>query len=233
MKPETMLTKDQIENFSINVVDDFEGCKEATVFLRRIYGDRNMDLRQLGSDFESLVRMGKSLWIIYFLLNTITKPFRVKFISGLISDHLWMIKCEETSKEIINCLGRIQTYTEDPNNDLYDDLAHDDEYLSEKRENIKEEIKSLGDISVSVQEEKFQDLMTESQLLKGILFTLRDSGDNLTQSSCKLVQSLAEANQWKFMRESAVDYNKKTLESCALTLIEYVGYFVVTQEKEV
>lgn len=177
--------------------------------------------------------MGKAPWIINFLLNTITKPYRAKFISGVISENLWLIEDDVIKLRIIETMGRVQDYPQKPNKGLYDLLVKDYEYLREKREEIKKQIAALGAQAISMSQESFEKKMSQSQFLKGILFFLVEMDGNLTRSSVSFFRQLGEAIQWKFMRDLEVDYNKKTLENCAFMLIDYVGFFVDTDEKGV
>lgn len=232
MNPETTLSRNQMENFSINVVDNFEGCAEATVFLKKIYGEEVTNLTSRRKDFTTLSRMGKAPWIINFLLNTITKEYRAKYLAGLVSENLWLLECDFIKLEVINIISRVQTYSKKPTKLLYDDLAHDYEYLHIKREEYKQKIKDIGLFPIITNESKFEALMVQSQFLKALQLFLIEVDGTLTRSVVSFCQQLGEAIQWKFIRSPGVDYNKKTLENCALTLIDYVGYFVVSNEKE-
>lgn len=229
MKPELTLTKEEIENFSINVVDNYEGCAEATLFLKRIYGEQKDDLRKRKKDFVSLSKMGKASWIINFLLNTITKPYRAKFLAGLVSENLYLLENDALKLRIVSIMSRYQSYAEQPSESLYRELADDFQYLHEKREEVKRQISAIGAQAIQVSQKRFETLMTQSQFLKGIMTALEDINSPMTRTTVKFCESLGEANQWKFMRESDVDYNKSTLENCAITLIDYVGYFVETE----
>lgn len=228
MKPETTLTQVQIENFSINVVDHYEGCAMAIVFLKKIYGEEVTNLTKRRADFISLSKAGKSPWIIQFLLNTITKPYRISYISKLISENLDLIKDAALQLYIVKTIERLSYYSHEPTNDLYQSLGVDCGYLHGKRDEIKKSIKKLGSEPTVTHAIEFEELMAQSQFLKGIVNFIGDAEGNLTRSSVKFIQSLGEAKQWKLLRTSVVDYNKETLETSALTLIDYVGYFVKT-----
>jgi len=229
MKPETTLSKQQMENFSINVVNNLEGCAEAIVFLKKIYGEEIINLRERRADFVSLAKMGKAHWIINFLLNTITKPYRIKYINQLIHNNIYLVREEELKKYIRNAMVNLNTYTINQTDEDKQFLLHDYYYLTEERNLVKEKIASIGNDPMQIDQFKFQSLMVESQFLKAVLFTLDDIEGTITRSSVSFCQSLAESIQWKHMgQDDNVDHNKKTLEDCAVLLIDYVGYFVKT-----
>ena len=223
MKPEINLTNEEIENFSINVVDRYEGCADATIFLKQIYGENTDNLRKRKKDFITLIKMGKSAWLINFLLNIITKPYRVKFACGVISDHLSLLSDAPTQIRLVETLGRLQLYSEKKDQPSYNQLVQDFEYLLEKRNKIKQEIEDMGgEKGFKVNETKFNQLLSESQFLKGILSILIEVDGNMTRSVVKFIESLGEAIQWNKMLTEHRDHNKETLERIGLMLTDYI-----------
>ena len=73
------LTQDEIENFCIDIVNKYEGCPEALIYLKRLYGDQVSDLRTTKQDFVNLAHAGKGHWILNFMLNMVSIKDRVEF----------------------------------------------------------------------------------------------------------------------------------------------------------
>lgn len=76
-----IIKPEEINNFSINVVKNYEGCPEAIIFLKRVYGDTVDSLRYRKQDFSKLVEMGKSHWVMNFMLNIAAPESRLNFIA--------------------------------------------------------------------------------------------------------------------------------------------------------
>jgi hypothetical protein len=239
MKPEINLSKDQVENFSIDVLKNYEGCVDALVYMKNKYGDKTMDLRTKKNDFKKLVKEGKEIWVINFLLNTITKPYRAIFIQQFISEFLHLIPNEEISNLIKDFILKTEDFILYPKyenqkylNDIYKDI------FSYRENHIKSQLKAIGASAVSTSHLYFEKLQVQSQLLKAILFHFQDiiQKGNLTRSSVKFSQSLSESLQWLYISNQSddihIDQSNLTLKHISNHLIDFVGYFVDTEEKE-
>jgi len=229
MKPETTLLPEQMNNFSINVVNNFEGCAEAIVFLKRIYGERSTDLRTTRSDFVALVKARKENWVINFLLNTITKKYRAQFIANLVSENLYLMENEETKAVIIEAMTLVQDYAQKPSKSLLSKINKLHKYLYEKRKVIKS---TLQGFDINSDPDLFNSLQSTSQFLKAVVYFLENVNNKMTRHSVSFCQSLAEAIQWKFMGQAHSDYFFMSMQSFSFALIDFVGYFVDTEKKD-
>jgi hypothetical protein len=74
------IKKEQLQNFSIDLVKDFEGCPSALKFLKARFGDRVDNLQNCKKEILELIEKDeKSDWVINFLLNLIQKKQRLMF----------------------------------------------------------------------------------------------------------------------------------------------------------
>ena len=73
-----ILPQDQITNFSIDVVSQYEGCAPALKMLRKIYKDQIKHFSDTKEDFQELAKH-KPIWIIQFLMNIVSYEDRVRF----------------------------------------------------------------------------------------------------------------------------------------------------------
>lgn len=81
-KSKLAIKPEHIENFSIDVVKDYEGCVDALKYLKKIYGDTVKPLRACSKDFRVLIKdHNKSEWVINFFLNMLKPQYRVEFYS--------------------------------------------------------------------------------------------------------------------------------------------------------
>lgn len=226
MKPKLTLSSKQINNFSIDVVKDFEGCPEALIFLKRIYKDEVTNLTNRKKDFVDLVENNKGPWIINFLLNCIKKPYRARFFLDIVSSEFNKFCSNKTlcvNKDIN--LSSVLTYTEKPlkknlkkvNKFKKDIIAH--------REHIKEEINKIDFNNGS---RTFNLLLSESKFLKSIIIFLDGIEGNLTRQTLMSLKLIAEAFTWlAFYNEqpNQVDINNQLIKQYSLYLIDYTQIF--------
>lgn len=226
MKPELTLSNDQITNFSIDVIKDFEGCPEALIFLKRIYQDQTDNLRKRKKDFIELIDRDKGVWIMNFLHNCITKPYRARFVLNLISENFQVFCTHEflCRNKDLN-LNKVLTYVEKPTKENLQEVLAFKCNIGLHREDIKERIKTLD---FDKDEKRFNQLLGESQFLKGILYFLNDIEGNLTRESIKFHKQLAEAFTWKAIQEGFIsdkDMHKESIKQQAKLLLEYTELF--------
>ncbi len=100
MSKKYTLTEDQIKNFSIDVVKDFEGCPEALAFLKKIHKDRVEDLRNTRKEFMALINADKGIWIINFLMNLVEKEERKKFFEEELMIEISKLASKNLKKEL-------------------------------------------------------------------------------------------------------------------------------------
>jgi len=99
-KKELVITEDQIKNFSIDVVKDYEGCPEALIFLKRVYKNKVKDLRETRSDFINLINVGKGVWITNFCMSILKKEHRIEFFDKHLLKEIKKLASKELKQDI-------------------------------------------------------------------------------------------------------------------------------------
>lgn len=222
MKPDYLLTQEQMENFSIPAIKNLEGCPQALSFLIRRFGKESYDIKLHKSAFIQLIREEKTSWVINFILNLLAPHSRLRFLINSISDNLYLISDQSIQDSIVDLFRLKMSNPDDPQvNNLTSKITT-------YRIKVKSQLKEISDDMLKVSQ--FKDLYAQSQFLKAILF-LSDS--NYTMSATQYAQHLAEAISIKYEDLNEVNLIQSTLDNIAYSLLDYSQIFVVTEEKEI
>lgn len=231
MKPEVTLSESEMKNFCINVVNNYEGCEEAIVYLKKIYGENVDDLRKRKKDFYMLSNTNKAHWIINFLLNTITKPYRIQFYTQRIRTCLDICRDDVTKIKIINAMIALQNYAKTEKDKYYKEIVDFYNDFDENRKHIQRELQAHSGEKLKLSPDYFNSQMAQSQLFKSILLVMDKCKGSYTKDLTRAFQILAEAFQWHLISDpDQKDYHLKYLQDTSKELVDYVGYWMVTEK---
>jgi len=111
MPKKLTITQDQIKNFSIDTIKDFEGCSPALSFLKKIYGDRVEDLSLTKPDFQRLIDVDKGIWIINFCMNLLDLQHRKEFFETILFEDMKKLASKKLKKDMDEFAVGRSTYT--------------------------------------------------------------------------------------------------------------------------
>ena len=112
MPKKLTLTEDQIKNFCIDTVKDFEGCPEALIFLKKIHKDTVQDLRNTRREFMDLINVDKGIWITNFLMNLLVKEHRIEFYEEVLIKEIRNLASEMLNIDITENIVGASYYEE-------------------------------------------------------------------------------------------------------------------------
>lgn len=213
------INEEQLKNFSIDLIKNYEGCPDAMSFLKSRYGNETDDLRKRKADFVQLIEEGKSVWIINFFLNIMLRQQRGQYLLDKLNQHKYLIRnvgdyfvdYDIETRAISNAVDGVHLSLKDTYKKAY-----------EKRQEI---IKELKDSNEDCDNSEWQKKMAESQIIKAYLLLIANVDSNLTRVGVSVLRCIAEAKTW-------IDLNKdydSNLKEEALQLIESIEFFEVNE----
>ena len=211
----TTLSENEILNFKIDLVKNYEGCPDAMAFLKNRYGDQQDNLRKRKNDFIALIDEGKGDWVINFFLNIMTKKQRLQYV---------LDRFHENTSLIRNIDNYFNDYLEDmktinSNVNGSEEIQKIYSKASEFRKEVKFELQNESENSFHSID--FEKRMAESQLIKGLLFFIFDIKGTLTKSGVFFFHCLSEAKVWNNSSRTYISYLKEE----TLQLIDSIEFF--------
>jgi hypothetical protein len=205
-----IVSKEFIENFSIDKVKDYEGCPDALRMLTIRYGKTIDHLAKRKPDFIKIViEDNKPDWILNFLLNLIKEEFKISFYEPYLKDCLSIaegIKLVQTCQKAFQAFKKGKTIT----------------YLKHQLalENLIKQKES--ELAEPLSEESNYKIYYQIYICQSILLLLNDADRLLTRSLNSSLQKIADA-------QAIVDLdnarNNMKLKTIAMKLIDYSEIF--------
>lgn len=214
MKHKKLCVDDSVlENFSVALLKDFEGCVPAVKYFNAIYGDQVKNIRALRKQLVKAIQLGKSDWIINFCLNMLKPKYRMEFYGKYLLKALKSVEDESIQKDIELAFN----YYCKNNNEktVLKILANIESHLIP----IKSELHYYNDPStLPASEEVINTLQYEKNILESIRFFIEDKDKKFTRTVTDGLMKLAESKCYL----NFVEYKyEETIQEIALDLMDH------------
>jgi len=203
-----IIKEEELKNFSVDLVKDFEGCASALRFLKGRFGNSNYDLSKCGLEIKRLIYGdNKSDWAINFMLNLLKPQYRLSFYLKTLQYHLDNMYDDELKNFISNCFN---TYSKRCSKKNHQELKN-------KISSIMSEIQLK--INIEKKEKSRDELNHQLYVLESVNFFLDDSNKKFTRHITDALMKLAEAKV--FINVVQYQY-EDNIRDTSVSLMEYL-----------
>ncbi len=200
--------KNDLINFSISKLKDYEGCPDASKLLFKHFGDQVDSLFNHEQYVLKLIlEHNKPHWAINFILNLIHEEYRLKFFNLVFKDCLDEIKDKNLLKELKKGLKALK------NNEDYE--------LKDMMAKKKFEAETLEQ-DILLNEEKYNFIMFQIKTIESLMNLLCDKEKRYTRSLTLALSKIADAKSYLDISTANENLNNKQI---ALKLLDYSGIF--------
>lgn len=209
-----LISKEEIENFSISSLKDFNGCPEALRYLTKVYGDKKDNLSLYQKDFYALINIGKSAWVFQFCFSILKKEYCFEFYKKHSRQLITKIEDFDLKQDLefaVNSLGK----------DNLDYIKPTIQKIIDKHFNsISSEIDFYEERPFLQNEKKKAELNFLAHLIKSIQYLLENNERSFAQAAIELA---AAQNSFNYPNYNSSEFKK----DLAKELMEYTGLWHV------
>lgn len=206
-----VISKKELESFSVAKFKDHEGCPDAIKLLYKRYGDRVDNLLKYKNDFlHIIVTDNKPHWPINFICNLLTEQYKLSFFEKYLGEVVFLLGSKDIYKLATNAFKDLKKNKVD--NDLLEEINKEFLELNSK----------IGNPLLNVDSLEYKNLYSQIELLSAINVLLKDTERTFTRSMTSALTNIANIQSIMDLNNAA---DNQKLKSIAINLLEYSEIF--------